>query len=86
MKGIYRIFNKLTNKSYIGQSIHCGKRLDEHLKGCQLIDDLLQIEGVENFGFEILKEVSLLLKNLTTFGPSFFSLKVNFFLNCLAYT
>ena len=28
--------NKLNNKSYIGQSVHCGKRLDEHSKGTQL--------------------------------------------------
>lgn len=38
MIGIYKITNKLNNKSYIGQSIHCGKRLDEHTKGNQLID------------------------------------------------
>ena len=31
--GIYKIENKLNKKSYIGQSIHCGKRLDEHSKG-----------------------------------------------------
>lgn len=36
MIGIYRITNKLNNKSYIGQSVHCGKRLDEHSKGTQL--------------------------------------------------
>jgi hypothetical protein len=33
MIGIYKIENKLNKKSYIGQSIHCGKRLDEHSKG-----------------------------------------------------
>ena len=33
MIGIYKITNKLNGKSYIGQSIHCGKRLDEHYKG-----------------------------------------------------
>ena len=55
MIGIYKITNKLTQKSYIGQSIHCGKRLDEHSKGSQLIDQIIQIEGIENFQFEILK-------------------------------
>lgn len=28
--------NKLNGKSYVGQSIHCGKRFDEHSKGNQL--------------------------------------------------
>ena len=57
MIGIYKITNKLNGKSYIGQSIHCGKRFDEHNKGKQLIDEVIQTEGVENFNFEILKEV-----------------------------
>ena len=57
MIGIYRITNKLNGKSYVGQSVHCGKRLDEHSKGTQLIDEIIQIEGIENFNFEILKEV-----------------------------
>lgn len=58
MVGIYKITNKLNDKSYIGQSIHCGKRLDEHYRGKQLIDEIIQLEGIENFGFEILKEVN----------------------------
>ena len=57
MIGIYKITNKLNGKSYIGQSIHCGKRLDEHCRGKQLIDETIQLEGIENFNFEILKSV-----------------------------
>lgn len=57
MIGIYKITNKINNKSYIGQSIHCGKRLDEHCRGKQFIDEVIQLEGIENFTFEILKEV-----------------------------
>lgn len=57
MIGIYKITNKLNGKSYIGQSIHCGKRLDEHCKGKQYIDNIIKEEGVENFNFEILKTI-----------------------------
>lgn len=56
MIGIYKIPNKLNGKSYIGQSIHCGRRLDEHCNGNQLIDEVIQLEGIENFTFEILKQ------------------------------
>lgn len=59
MIGIYKITNELNNKSYIGQSIHCGKRLDEHCKGNQFIDEIIQLEGVKNFTFKILKEVNV---------------------------
>lgn len=58
MIGIYKITNKLTGKSYIGQSIHCGKRFDEHCKGnSQFIDQMIEFDGIENYTFEILKKV-----------------------------
>ena len=74
MIGIYKLTNKLTNKSYIGQSIHCGKRLDEHCKGNQLIDSIIQIEGVENYSFEILKEVE---KEELSFWEDYYIYKYN---------
>ena len=58
MIGIYKITNKLNNKSYIGQSVHCGKRLDEHCRGSQFIDEIIQLEGIENFTFEVLMETT----------------------------
>lgn len=57
MTGIYMYTNKLNNKKYVGQSIHCGKRFNQHFKGNQLIDNIIQLEGIENFNFEILKQV-----------------------------
>lgn len=57
MVGIYKITNKYSGKSYIGQSIHCFKRFEQHTNGDSLIDNVIQIEGLENFTFEILKEV-----------------------------
>lgn len=74
MIGIYKITNKLNNKSYIGQSIHCGKRLDEHCKGTQFIDEVMKLEGVENFTFEILKEVD---KEDLSYWEDYYILKYN---------
>lgn len=58
MIGIYKITSKKTGKSYIGQSVHCGKRLDEHCRGDQYIDKIIQEDGIENFTFEILRETN----------------------------
>lgn len=74
MIGIYKITNKNNGKSYIGQSIHCGKRLDEHYKGNQLIDSIIQIEGIENFSFEILKEAE---KDKLSYWEDYYIIKYN---------
>lgn len=58
MIGIYKITNKNNGKSYIGQSVHCGKRLDEHCGGDQFIDKVIQLEGIDSFTFDILKEAT----------------------------
>lgn len=74
MVGIYKITNKLNGKSYIGQSIHCGKRLDEHCKGDQFIDAAIQLDGIENFAFEIIKECN---KNELAFWEDYYIMKYN---------
>ncbi len=74
MIGIYKITNKLNNKSYIGQSIHCGRRLDEHCNGKQLIDEVIRKEGIENFTFEILKEVN---KEELSYWEDYYIIKYN---------
>ena len=58
MMGIYKITNDLNGMSYIGQSIHCGKRLDEHFKGDQYIDQVIQTVGMDNFSMKFLREVN----------------------------
>lgn len=77
MIGIYKITNKLNNKSYIGQSIHCGKRLDEHCKGNQLIDEIIQLEGIENFTFEIMKQVKEEEKKELSYWEDYYIIKYN---------
>lgn len=76
MIGIYKITNKLNGKSYIGQSVHCGKRLDEHYKGSQFIDEIIQLEGIDNFNFEILKETS---REELSYWEDYYILKYNTF-------
>ncbi len=59
MIGIYKITNKLNNKSYIGQSIHIEQRWQEHLyksSGCSLLKYALYKYGADNFSFEIIEE------------------------------
>jgi hypothetical protein len=60
--GIYRIYNKVTNKSYIGQTINLKKRLIDHrylLKSNKHINTYLQNSfnkyGLKNFEFNILE-------------------------------
>lgn len=74
MTGIYKITNKLNGKSYIGQSIHCGRRLDEHCTGDQFIDQTIQVEGIQNFNFEILKEVK---KEELSYWEDYYIIKYN---------
>lgn len=57
MVGIYKITNKINNKSYIGQSIDILKRFNSHkYKSDTLIGRDIQKYGEENFELEILEE------------------------------
>ena len=58
--GIYKITNKINNKSYIGQSIHIERRWSEHLQGSRhnphsVLHLAMKKYGEENFIFEILE-------------------------------
>lgn len=74
MIGIYKITNKHNGKSYIGQSIHCGKRLDEHFSGEQFIDKVIQLEGVDGFTFDILREAT---KEELSYWEDYYIMKYN---------
>lgn len=57
--GIYRFINIVNNKSYIGQSVNIKRRLQDHKKRYQYVDNkfyrALRKYGFENFSFEIVE-------------------------------
>ena len=63
--GIYKITNKINNKSYIGQSKDIQRRWKEHIKHSKDIHDTQVIYlairkyGLENFKFSIVEECAL---------------------------
>lgn len=63
MLGIYKITNKINNKSYIGQSNNINRRFIEHKCINHETNKSLKLAfkkyGIENFNFEILEECSL---------------------------
>jgi group I intron endonuclease len=68
MIGIYKITNKITGKSYIGQSINTSKRIKEHFWKATCSKDVsfnsilhqaIRKYGAENFEIEILKECTV---------------------------
>ena len=64
MIGIYLITNKLNGKKYVGQSNDIGRRLKEHCcpgraKNGYPIDVAIQVDGKENFDFQVLEECSI---------------------------
>ena len=60
MIGIYKITNKLSGKTYIGQSNDIERRFKEHkCKKDIPVEIAIQKYGIENFIFEILEECSI---------------------------
>ncbi len=61
--GIYKITNKLNDKSYIGLSKNIERRFKEHIKDCKFkkyaISNAIEKYGKDNFTFEIVEECSL---------------------------
>jgi hypothetical protein len=64
VSGIYRIYSKTENKSYIGQSTDIGNRFTEHCKDALGVNGLgllnkfhkaLRNEGIDNFIFEVVE-------------------------------
>lgn len=60
MIGIYKITNKITNKSYIGQSVRIERCWKEHqqLTSNSVISKAIRKYGVDNFNFEIIETCS----------------------------
>ena len=67
MIGIYKITNKITGKSYIGQSVNIATRWSAHkstsrsedtLDGNELHKDILTL-GIDNFSFEVIEETTI---------------------------
>ena len=68
MIGIYKVTNKVNNKSYIGQSIDILRRFKEHHTNPfeennpankSIFYQAIRKYGIENFSFEILEECSI---------------------------
>ncbi len=76
MIGIYKITNRINNKIYIGQSINCEKRFNEH-KSSEHNKHLKRAYdkyGLENFSFEVLEETEeSLLNERETYYIEFFN-------------
>lgn len=77
--GIYCIENKITGKKYIGQSVDCWRRINEHCSRKNLlIDRIVNQYGVENFNFSVIKRCG---KSMLTFWEEYYIHKYNTYYN-----
>ena len=61
--GVYAIFNRKTNKYYVGSSVNIKRRMKEHRKKIESLDgsnikigeDLKTAEDIKNFSFIVLE-------------------------------
>lgn len=64
MIGIYKITNKINNKSYIGQSKDIESRFKEHIQHTKTnIGKEIQKYGINNFSFDVLEQCSIEMLN-----------------------
>lgn len=77
--GIYLIENKLNGRKYIGQSVNCWRRINEHCnRNKMLIDECISLLGIENFNFSILRRCS---KKKLTFWEEYYIYKYDTYEN-----
>lgn len=67
ISGIYKIVNKLNNKTYIGQSKDCYNRWTQHktkykFQNTPLYEDMRKY-GIQNFYFKIIEKIPECLLN-----------------------
>lgn len=77
--GIYLITNKITGRIYVGQSIDCFRRFNEHCSRKRLvIDKDIYKYGVENFNFTIIKRCKV---STLSYWENYYIYKFNSFHN-----
>lgn len=80
--GIYKITNKINNKSYIGQSVFIEERWKEHKENAwdkisPLYEDMRKY-GIKNFSFNIIEECDTdLLNEKEKYWISFYNSYLN---------
>lgn len=77
--GIYLIENNITKVKYIGQSVDCWRRINEHCNRDKLlIDQAIHFYGIENFNFTIIKRCK---KKMLNFWENYYIYKYDTYKN-----
>lgn len=73
--GIYLIENKMTGEKYVGQSVNCWRRVNEHCnRNSLLVDKAIHSYGIENFTFTVIKRCT---NNMLNFWENYYIYKYN---------